>query len=163
VADNLTDSILTVSLRIFDLLTNEASLLGIEGVSYGDQAFVPKTPWACIEPGRKTRPLDGVPDMTLNEISVYILVYHSVVSPNPEATGGTHSTRMDSIRFAEAIEKWLHISHLNLRDAAGDRIVIHGWCTETDPGYTFKQQQQTLYNSVQLTWTGLTKTRLQQL
>lgn len=155
-ADNMTASVLTISKRIYDLLVLDKVTLGLQDVWYGDQQLLPGTPALCVEPGMKRRPLDGVPDLTRNAIDTSILIYHSQLL---DATaGGQQKVRQDTIAVAEAVETWLHQNHLQLLDASGDRITIHSWVTEFDPGYAYKNG--TLYHAVMMTWSSITKTRL---
>lgn len=155
-AQILTDSVLTTSRRIYDLLVTNAAALGLDAggsvnVWYGDQDSVPRTPSICVEPGTKRRVLAGVPDMTLIDIDVHLLLYHSPISEQQDA-------RQDCIAFAEGVERFLHINHLNLANSNGDQIIIHGFVTEMDPGYVYKSG--TLHHAVQMVWTGTTKTSL---
>jgi hypothetical protein len=156
-AQNLTDSVLTASVRIYDLLTANAAALGLVGptktnVWYGDQTLLPETPAVCIEPGTKSRELRGVPDMTENTLDVHILLYHSVVGTEQQVA------RRATIQFAEAIERYLHVNHLNMLNSIGEQIIVHGFVRSSDPGFQYKTS--TMYNAVHMIWTGLTKTSL---
>lgn len=128
--------------------------LGIQDVFFGDQLMVPHTPAICVEPGRKRRNLEGVPDMTRMEIDTTFYVYHSKVDSEKQ------QARDDCIKFAEDVEDYLHVNHLRLFDLAGtQQLTIHSYCTDFDPGYSFKRN--TWYHAVQMTWTNLTKVSLQ--
>jgi len=115
--------------------------------------MLPETPAVCIEPGTKTRTLAGAPDMTELDIDVHIFLYHSAVGDEQQ------QARRDTIEFAEAIEKFLHVNHLNLVNSVGEQIIIHGFTKSTDAGYQYKNGT-TLYNAVHMVWTGFTKTSL---
>lgn len=155
----LSDSTLAIAQRFFEILDLNKATLGIQDVWFGDQDNVPRTPSVCVEPGVKRRELQGIPDMTLNTIDTFFLVYHSPV-------GETQQARRDTIQFAEGIERYLHINHLNLFAADGSQLTIHGFCSDMDPGYAYKGSTSpgrgTLYNAVQITWTSTTKTRLRE-
>jgi hypothetical protein len=159
VAQTPTDSLLTTSVRIYDLLRANAVSLGLQGpdgkinVWFGDQGTLPETPAVCVEPGTKTRDLSGVPDMTTNLFDVHIFLYHSAVG------GEQQQARRDTIDFAEDIERFLHVNHLNLANSLGDQIIIHGYVKSMDAGYQYKNGT-TLYNAVHMIWTGMTKTSL---
>lgn len=157
-AQNLTDSLLTTSVRIYDILVANAVGLGLAGptktnVWYGDQSMLPETPAVCIEPGTKTRDLRGVPDMTENNMDVHIFLYHSAVGTEQQ------QSRRDTVGFAEAIERFLHINHLNMVNSIGEQIIVHGFVRSLDAGYQYKNGS-TLYNAVHMVWTGFTKTSL---
>lgn len=156
----LTDSILTTAERLYDLAVANAASLGLAdgappgdtNVWFGDQDLLPRTPALCVEPGTKHRDLAGFPDMTRGTIDVHMLLYHS------RPGGEQQQSRRDCIRFAENVERYFHVNHLNLLNSAGDQIIIHGFFTDIDPGYVYKTG--TLYNAVRMTWTGTTKTSL---
>lgn len=157
-AQNLTDSLLTTSVRIYDLLVANAASLGLVGptltnVWYGDQLNLPETPAVCVEPGTKTRELRGVPDMTENGLDIHLFLYHTAVG------GEQQVSRRDCIEFAEAIERFLNVNHLNMTNSIGEQIIIHGFVRSLDAGYQYKNGT-TLYNAVHMIWTGLTKTSL---
>lgn len=161
-ADNMTDDVGVISDRIFDLLRVPATMssLGLQSVWYGDQSLVPNTPSLCVEPGLVRSPLDGVPAMVLNTIDVVLLLYHSKVGPLAAGSdGGQQAERRNAIQFAYNIRNHLHQNHLHLQNASGDRITVHSWVTELDPGYAYRGR--TLYHAVRMTWQSTTKTRLQ--
>jgi hypothetical protein len=146
----LTDSGLVIAQRLQVLLDAAKVTLGIADVWFGDQTLLPHTPALCIEPGRKQRLLKGIPDLTQNSIDTSLLLYHSAISE-------TQANRVQAIQTAEAVERFLHINHFNLQNAAGDQIVVYGFITDMDPGYAYKNTG-TLYSAVQMTWSALTKT-----
>lgn len=152
----LTDSALTLSQRMFDILTANAAALGLNAggevnVWYGDQDSIPRTPAVCVEPGTKRRTLAGVPDMTELNLDVHLLVYHNAIAEQ-------QASRKFCIQIAEGIEQFLHINHLNMVNSLGEQIIVHGLVTEFDPGYVYKQG--TLNHSVHMIWTALSKTSL---
>lgn len=160
-ADNMTDSILTVSDRLYTVLdaakaslsyVGAARTVTLQDVWFGDDETLPRTPCLVVEPGIKRTPLAGVPSQVENTLDVELLVYHATLDVARSVA------RREVVGLAEVISTWLHNNHLNLQDSNGDRIVIHGWVTNTEPGYAYKGG--TLYNAVQMTWTGITKTRL---
>jgi len=112
---------------------------------YGDQDRLPSTPAVCVEIGDKQRGLEGAPDMTRNELEVFILVYHNKVQ-------NIEDTRRECDQIAFDIEHLLH------QDLQLGGLVIQGYCTGHESGYTYKAN--TLYRSARLTWRGINKTRL---
>lgn len=144
-----------IAKRIFDLLdapANKLALLGAYGaVFYGDQDKLPQTPAVCIEAGTSSRALQGAPDTVLVDHECYILVYHSKVQ-------SVELNKRESEAYAEAIVAFLD-PNIQLRNTSNaDPIVIHGFCTGIDPGYSFKEG--TLYSAVRITWNGKSKYRL---
>jgi hypothetical protein len=148
----LTDSTLVIANRFFDILDANKASLGIQDVWFGDQQLVPRVPALCVEPGTKRRVLQGVPDLTLNEIDTHFLLYHSPVADS-------QTSRRAAIAFAEAVETFLHENHLRLHAANGDQLTIHGFMAEMDPAYSFRPG--TLHHAAVMTWTSTTKRRLQ--
>lgn len=141
-----------VAERIFNLLgDNSVALITADGqLLYGDQKRIGPTPTVCVEAGRTRRELGGVPRRTENDLVCFIIVYYAKVDTNQQ-------TKIDSERVGENIVRYL--DGLPTLERGGDGgIVIHGWVTEIDPGYSFKQG--TLYHAVRLTWTGKSKTML---
>lgn len=160
-ADNMTDDVGVISDRIFDILRDPLVMgpLGLSSVWYGDQSLVPNTPSLCIEPGLVRSPLDGVPAMVANTIDVMLLLYHAKVGPVVAGSdGGQQAARLAAVQFAYNIRNYLHQNHLQLLNTSGDRITIHSWVVETDPGYAYRGN--TLYHAVKMTWQSITKTRL---
>lgn len=154
----LSNSTLVIAKRYQEILTAAKVTLGLQDVWFGDQSIVPRTPAVCIEPGLKRRNFDGVPDMTMMNIDTIILLYHSQVIVN----GGQQQARSDAITFAEDIEEFLHVNHPRLFNAtATQQLTIQGFCTDFDPGYSYKSRS--LYHAVQMTWTNLTKVSLQRV
>jgi len=119
-------------------------------VFYGDQDRIPATPSVCVEPGDKTRQLDGAPSMTQNEFEIYILVYHNKVQEN-------QLTRLECDQIAYDIEMLVH-QDLQLTNGGVTPNVIHGFVRNNESGYTYKRE--TLYRSARLTWYGKNKTSL---
>lgn len=149
-----------VSQRMFDILTANKTTLVTAGwladdehsIMYGDQDRLHVTPMVCIEAGTTARAIGGVaPGGRLtNTFECYVLYYHSVVQD-------IQLNKKQSEQGAEAIAS-LFDSNL-LLDLSGDGgIVIHGYFTSIDPGYSLKQG--TFYRACRLTWNGITKTIL---
>jgi hypothetical protein len=145
-----------VAQRIYALLkANKVSLLTADGmVLYGDQNRVPVTPTLCVEAGATTRVLAGVAagGRTENQHICYLLLYYAKVDSNQE-------TKLACEQTAEAIARFLD-QNLTLELNSDGGIVIHGYVSNIDPGYSFKNKGETLMYSVRLTWTGKTKTIL---
>jgi hypothetical protein len=81
----------------------------------------------------------------------YILVYYAKVQ-------NTEANKLEGEVMAENTVKFLD-DNLTLTDVNGlDPKVIHGWCTEIDPGYAVKDG--TLWHAVRITWQGMSKYQL---
>jgi hypothetical protein len=119
---DLTGSLVDICDYLFNLLDTNRSLLGLEGVYYGDQELLPATPTACVDPGEKPRGLKGAQRMSRVEFRVYILVYHSKVQ-------ATSVNRRDADIMAEAIETLIHTKR------SLDGLVIDGMITNVSSGY----------------------------
>jgi hypothetical protein len=142
-----------VAQRIYLLLQDgQTTLLGQDGyLSYGDQSRVPVTPTVCVESGETVRVLGGVPRRTENNFVCYILLYYAKVDTNQE-------TKLASEQLGESICRFLDANPTLERNADGG-IVIHGWVSNIDPGYSVRNGS-TLMHAVRLTWTGKSKTQL---
>lgn len=135
------------------LLLDEArvTLYGNDAmIFYGDQSRVPVTPSICVEAGPSVRILAGVPRRTENELRCLILIYWAKVD-------GNQTTKLDAERCGETTAYFLD-QNPTLEYNSDGGIVIHGWVTEIDPGYSYKQG--TLFHATRLMWTGKTKTML---
>lgn len=152
----LTNRTLTIANRFYEILLGVKAELGLADVWFGDQDNLPRTPALCVEPGVKRRTLKAVQNMTENSIDTYFLLYHSKLGPDTDQ----QLERRNTVQFAENVEEYLHINYLRLYDLAGNQLTIHGHCSDLDPGFSYKNG--TLYNAVRMTWTSLTKTRLQE-
>jgi len=127
----------------------------IKGVSYGDQAKLPDSPWVCVEAGTKERIWPPTPtDMTEIVIEVVILVYFS------DAELGPDEVRLKTDQLSEAVEEYLNVNHRQLLNADGDALVIYGYVIRNESGY--KQFGNALYRSARLIWRGRSKLRLTQ-
>lgn len=158
----LADSTLVVANRFFEVLDAAKAELGLAGVFFGDQDIVPVTPALCVEPGVKRRTLAGAQNASENDIETYFLVYHSSVTSDISQ----QDQRRLNVAVAEDVERFLLRNHLRLLAPDGAQLTIHGYCTDLDPGYSYKAGGQgavTLYNAVQITWLSKTKTSLQGL
>lgn len=152
----LSDSTLEVAERFFEILDLSKAELGVQDVWFGDQQLVPRVPALCVEPGTERRQIQGVPDMTLMQIETGLYLYHSKVDRTQQLA------RRECNTFAQRIKNFLHVNHLRLYSEDGLRqLTIHGFCTELDPGYSYRQGS--LFNAVQMIWTSTTKTSLQRL
>jgi hypothetical protein len=120
-----------------------------EDVMYGDQDMIPRTPFICVEPNDKQRQLAGVPNMTENTFTIYILVYHNRVQDN-------QFTRKEVDTLAYEVEQLIH-QDLQLKNG-GAANMIHGFVMSNESGYAFKKG--TLFRTARLTYRGLNKTSL---
>lgn len=145
-----------VANRIFDILNdNVVTLLTADGqLLYGDQNRIAVTPTACVEAGATTRVLAGVGGRgrTENNHTCYILVYYAKVDSNQQ-------TKRDAEKVAEAFAYLLDQNPTLERNSDGG-IVVHGFVSNIDPGYSYKDKGSSLYHAVRLTWTGTSKTIL---
>jgi hypothetical protein len=140
--------------RILLLLQdNKVALLGTDAqILYGDQSRVGVTPTVCVESGPTVRALAGVPRRTENDLITYILIYWAKVQDN-------QLDKLQAEQCAEGIVRYLDT--LPTLERSGDGgILIHGYVTGVEPGYSYKNQGKTLMHAVRLTWTGKTKTML---
>jgi hypothetical protein len=137
------------------LIDSQISLVGSDGmILYGDQNRVPVTPTVCVESGETVRALAGVGmnGRTENNLTAFILVYWAQVDSN-------QVTKLAAEQCSENIAKLLD-TNPTLALGGDGGVVIHGFVTSIDPGYSFKNNNSTLYYSARLTWTGKTKTML---
>ena len=147
-----------VAQRILSLLQDNGSTLfgGVHDVDYqifyGDQNRIGVTPTVCVEAGTTTRSLAGVPSRTENQLVVFIIIYYAKVDSN-------QVTKLASEQLGEAIAKYLDQNLTLVRNNDGG-IVIHGFVSTIEPGYTYRNQGQNLYQTVRLTWIGKSKTML---
>ena len=147
-----------VAQRILALLNdNKVALVTEDGqILYGDQKRIGTTPTLCVESGLTNRSLAGIGGRgrTENDLTCYILLYYAKVDTN-------QVTRLDSELCAEAVAYLLDQNVILEREGDGG-IVIHGYVSAIEPGYSYKggAQANNLYHSVRLTWTGKSKTIL---
>jgi len=119
-------------------------------VWYGDQNTIGRTPSVCIEPDEKQRTLEGAPNMTVNEFTVFILIYHNKVQD-------MQITRKECDVLAYEIEKLIH-QDLQLLNGGSTPRLIHGFVRSNESGYVYKGN--TLYRVARLTFYGKNKTSL---
>lgn len=138
----LIDSLYTLSKIVHDALEANKEALGLNVVYYGDQERIPYTPAACIEPGDKSRRLNGAPRRTEVTLTCYVILYlYNVASPESVREG------VDSL--AEDIETFLHMD-AQLRD--GDLVpqVIDSLVTNVESGY--QPKRNSLFRASRLTF-----------
>lgn len=127
----------------------------ITGVMYGDQDKIPSSPFVCVEPSDKVREWPPTPtDMTEIVLETYIYIYHA------NLVGGNQQTRLECDQVAEAVEEYFNVNHRQLRNAAGDDLVIYGYVVRNESGQTPKQGK--MIRTSRLTWRGRSKLRLTQ-
>jgi hypothetical protein len=133
----------------------QTTLLGTDGmIFYGDQTKIPVTPTLCIEPGTTSRILAGVGGFgrTENQLQCFLLLYYAKVDTNQK-------TKLAADLCAEGIA--YHFDKNPTLEREGDGgIVIHGFITSIEPGYSRRNEGKTLMHAVRLTWTGKSKTIL---
>jgi hypothetical protein len=138
----LTASLTEVCKYIENQLRINQSLLGLEEVYYGDQAKIPVTPVACVEPGEKRSSYKGAQRMTRVEIEGYVLVYHSAVT-SPQ------DNRETADKLAEDIAAIIN-SHAQL-----EGLVINNMVTNIESGYA--DRGSTTMRSSRITFVALTQ------
>lgn len=126
-----------------NLLEGNKSALGLQVVYFGDQARIPITPAACVEPGGKRRVLNGLPRRTEVTMQCYVIIYHyNLKSPQ--------DIREDVDDQAELIEAFLHMD-AQLRDVSQVPRVIDSMITDIDSGYSTKSRNS-LFRASRLTF-----------
>jgi hypothetical protein len=141
----MSDSLVTFGQYIYDMLVQNQTPLGLEAVFYGDQIKIPVTPTACVDTGTKARAYDGVPRRTMNQVTGYVIVYHSLVQD-------IQKTRKEVDQLAEAIETLIHA------DSTFAGNFIDTLVTQIESGYMNRSQVQ--YRSSRLTVTGRSQSQL---
>jgi hypothetical protein len=128
--------------------------LGIQALFFGDQSTISVVPAVCVEPGTKVAELRGVPRKTEVDITVFILVYHSIV------TQSVQQTLRDATLLAESIEALIH-QDPHLRNGVGNsENVIHCFVTNIEAGYP--QKATTTFRAARMTVTAKTQEFLPQ-
>jgi hypothetical protein len=125
-----------------DLLRLNQSLLGLEEIYYGDQAKIPVTPVACIEPGEKRSSWKGAQRMARVEFEAYVLVYHNDVR-SPQ------DNRRAADKLAEDIASVIS-SH-----AQFEGLVISNLVTSVESGYV--DRGSTTMRSSRITFQALSQ------
>jgi hypothetical protein len=143
-----------IAVRIHSLLEADRvglNTLGILDLFYGVQDKIARTPTVMVEAGDTTSPLAGVPNMVQRQHECTIIVFHAKY-------GSNETTKLEAEQYAAAIADFLD-SNLQLNNASNeDPLVIHGWVVRNSPGYLPVGNDK--YRAVQLTWQGISKTRL---
>lgn len=152
---NITDSVDTVTQYVVDkikiaatahdIVTTSGVTLDSADIYYGDQEKFPRSPSVCVDPGSRTRTLQGVSYRTDNNFSIYILVYHAKIQDNQQ-------TRKEVQQLSEQIETLLHA------DPTLGGYVVHCFCGLNESGYVYRQN--TMYRTCRITFDVYSKTRL---
>lgn len=142
-----TSKLTVVTQAAFDLVNANKIALGLADVWYGEQLRIPDTPAVAIESGNVHRELAGVgaQGRVLNTFTIYIIGYLSKLEDN-------QITRKEVDELMEAVEAKF------TADVTLGGVVIHGFVTDFEPGYTTRQGDS--YRVCRLTWQGITKTNL---
>jgi hypothetical protein len=130
----------TFAKDVHDRLEAAKVTLGIVDVYYGDQQRIPRTPAVCVEPGGKTRELNGLPRRTAIRLTVYLIIYHYQLT-------GPEAIRENNDELAEDIEDFLHLD-AQFR-VGGDMTVISSLVTAVESGY--QQNRNSLFRASRLT------------
>lgn len=123
----LSTSLVEVCDYMLDKMLDNKANLGLADAFFGDQNTIPTTPIVCIEPQMKTNILNESAAARKIDIEfrLFFLVYHSLIASPQENRRGADA-------LAEAIETVVH------SDRALGGLVIHGYCTDVESGYTTK-------------------------
>lgn len=146
----LTDSYVTVAQAVNSILVANRTTLGLQDVFYGDQNRIPRTPAACVEPGGKSRTLNGMPRRTDLTLTAYVLVYHFRLAT-------AEAVRLENDTLAEDIEAFLHID-AQLKDTEGEAVVIDSMVTSIESGYQMKANS--LFRASRLTFEARSQIQL---
>lgn len=147
-APDLTADPLTIAEEIQYIIEDARDMqkLGVVDIFFGDQANMPHSPTVCVEPGPVRSEYQGAPFVTNNELTVYIMLYHSKVSL---PAGSLQDAAKESISLAQQIRDLLH------EDKTIKGRVLHGFVTNLEPGYATRGGS--LWRSTRITWQGMSK------
>jgi len=157
----LTGRASVVAQRMVELLTpyvNDSAFFStpIRGVCYGDVDKIPETPWVCIEPNDKVRDWPPTPtDMTEITIEVAIYIYYSDGQKTEE------ERRLITDQLSEVVEEYFNVNHRQMKNSAGDDLVIYGYCI-TNESAVAQKGSNPLYKAARIIWRGRSKLRLTQ-
>lgn len=146
----LNSSYLVLAKDIQARITAAKDTLGIDAIYYGDQDRIPTTPTVCVEPGTKTRRLNGLPRRTEIDMTVYLIVYHYQIA-------STQVIRENNDSLAERLEDLLH-NDAQLRDANNEPTVSDSLVTSIESGY--QQKRNTLFRASRLTFEARSQEQL---
>lgn len=141
----LTDRLDDVAQAVFNILTTNKTTLGLADVWWGDQALLPRTPAACVEPLRKTRELNGAPRRTEVMLFVQVLLFVGRIQD-------VQVNRKEVDAMSESVEAALHA------DATLGGIVIHSLVDSIDSGYATRSN--TLYRASRVNLTAKSQAQL---
>ena len=140
-----TDSLVAVVDAQIALLKDNAGLLGLQAVYYGDQNLINTVPCVTVEGADKSRDLQTTSERTRNVLRTLMMVYYSRMQPLEE-------TQRDVEVLAEQVEALLH------EDRTLGGLVIHGFVSSIEPGYA--RRDRVLLRVARIVWQGTTLTRL---
>lgn len=132
-------TLVDVTQALVDKIEDHRVALGVEAVFYGDQNRVAVTPTIAVDPGSKSRVLNGAPRRTMTTFEVFVMIYHARVQD-------TQVTRKEADALAEAIEDLIH------QDRTLGGGLIHCMVDKVESGYSFRSG--TMYRSSRLTFGG---------
>lgn len=140
-----TDSLVTYTQYLYDMINTNLEPLGVAAIFYGDQAKIPVTPTVCVDTDTKVRVINGTSRRTENTLTAFVIIYHSKVQDN-------QVTRKEADQLAEAIETLIH------GDSRLGGLVIHSLVTTIQSGYAMRSNTQ--YRSSRLTVQGISQSLL---
>lgn len=124
--------------HLISLAEGHKESLGLKGIFYGDQKYIPEVPALCIEPATVIRELSGTAMRTRNEFAVSMLMYAADVE-------GSEDAQRQADTFAEA---WVDVvnqdgidSHQPGSGTAFNGLVIYGYVQSSEYGYAVKDNK----------------------
>jgi hypothetical protein len=140
--------------KIVEHLELNASSLGLKAVFYGDQARIPTSPVACVEPAITDRELRTTQVGTTNTFQIAILLYHTSIE-------GTQTIQEVLDVISEDVAKSLNRESMAPQVGGGTQFggtIIHGHVRRLEFGYRLLADK--LMRCNRLIWTGTTMTPL---
>lgn len=122
---------------LIGLAKDNADVLGLADVFYGDQEYVPKVPSLCIEPATVERELNGTSMRTQNKFVVACYFYFADMQSGLEAAQAKADTK------AEAVIEVFNID--GMPAAVGGTqyggLVMYGYVNNSTYGYKVKENK----------------------
>jgi hypothetical protein len=142
----LTASMVEVTQRVYDVLSDAKDELGIAAVYYGMQELIPEFPAISVESGRKQRQLaersGGSTHKWAITFTVSLMVEHGKLQSST-------TTRKETEQLAELIETKLH------EDLKLGGLVIFGFVTSIDSGVT--RRKDIMIRATRIIWEGVSR------
>lgn len=134
---------------ITSLLEDNAGLLGIGYVGYGNERTIPSYPAVIVMPGVVDRTLHATHQFRIMLV-VNMWVYHAKLSVSRKIR-----TRED-LQLATGVRELLHEpQNMELRDENGAKQVIWGYIDHEEPGTILTQGKQVPVIATRMSWLGM--------